>query len=210
MYRVVLHSKIGNLIAYLAQEVPDLALTKVLKLLYLIDETSVREMGSPITWLDHKVWKLGPVAVEIFREIRHGEKTLVGDKTFSLEDYIQWDVHPNPHYSGQVEVSILSKPEVKPNLMEFSEFEEELIKGIVEEHRYTTAVDLVQLLHKKNTLWHQKVEELELERVFEFRNTSTVSIDFTELIKDDPDKELAAQAAYASLEFELALYELEL
>jgi len=185
--------------------VPNLALTKALKLLYLIDEASVREIGSPITWLDHKVWKLGPVAVEVYREIRFGEKTTIGEKTFSLADFIVWDVHQNPRYKDGVEVSIRPKPEVKPNLMEFSEFEEELIRGIVETYRHTSAVKLVEQLHQKDTLWHRKVTELELERAFEFRSTSAVSIDFNDLIKDNDGKMLAGQAAYESLEFESML-----
>ena len=45
-------------------------MTKALKLLYLIDETAVRQSGSPITWLEYKVWKNGPVASEIYFEFK--------------------------------------------------------------------------------------------------------------------------------------------
>ena len=70
MFRKVLNDKIGNLLVYLAQNISDLSMTKALKLLYIIDETSMKESGVPVTWLEYKVWEKGPVAQEIYDEIR--------------------------------------------------------------------------------------------------------------------------------------------
>ncbi len=204
MFRAALHNKIGNLLAYLAHEIPNLVLTKALKLLYLIDESAVRETGMPVTWLDHKVWKLGPVAVEVYRELRHNEKTTVGNRTFSLTDFIVLRMIDSPKHEKQTDVYIDPKPGVKIDLAEFSEYEEKLVERIVAKYRNTPARDLVRLLHEENTLWHQKVVKMELDRAFENGSTSRVSIDFDELIKDDEVKMLASQAAYESLEFETA------
>jgi len=59
MFRAQLNSKIGNLLNYLSTRIPNLNMTKALKLLYLIDETSYMRTGVPVTWLDYKVWEMG-------------------------------------------------------------------------------------------------------------------------------------------------------
>ena len=58
--------KIGNLLIYIASNIKPLYHTQLLKLIYLIDEEAVKEDGVPITWLDYKVWKFGPVAQEAY------------------------------------------------------------------------------------------------------------------------------------------------
>ncbi len=73
MFRRILNNKIGNILAYMATQTEPLYMTKALKLLYIIDETAVRQSGSPITWLDYKVWKNGPVSHEIYNELRHNQ-----------------------------------------------------------------------------------------------------------------------------------------
>jgi uncharacterized phage-associated protein len=202
MFRAVLHRKIGNLLAHLAHEVPNLALTKALKLLYMIDETAVREMGTPVTWLDHKVWRLGPVAKEVYQELRHDVKTTVGDRTFTLMEFIQCDRRESTEYPNQTDVFIRPIPGVEVDLSEFSQYEEELIGRIVTKYRSTPARELIKMLHEEDTLWHRSVTALELNRAFKGRGTSEVSIDFTELIEDDDIKLLASQSAYEALEFE--------
>ena len=69
MYRELLNHKIGNILLYFANEINPLYLTKAIKLLYILDETSVKEIGAPVTWLDYKVWKLGPVPESIYEDI---------------------------------------------------------------------------------------------------------------------------------------------
>ncbi|HEY5570416.1 MAG TPA: type II toxin-antitoxin system antitoxin SocA domain-containing protein, partial [Bacteroidales bacterium] len=51
--------KIGNLIVLLATRLKPLYHTKLIKLLYLIDEEAVKEDGVPVTWLEYKVWQFG-------------------------------------------------------------------------------------------------------------------------------------------------------
>jgi uncharacterized phage-associated protein len=68
--------KVGNLIIYLVDEIKrkyrqPLYITKLLKLLYIIDETSVKETGVPVTSLDYKVWRMGPVAYAVYSDFTH-------------------------------------------------------------------------------------------------------------------------------------------
>jgi len=59
MFRQLLNHKIGKLIAHIAGEIEDFSMTKLLKLLYLIDETAYASTGAPITWCDYRFGKRG-------------------------------------------------------------------------------------------------------------------------------------------------------
>lgn len=59
-------TKIGALLAYIANRVPGINMRKMLKIVYLIDERFMKLRGFPFTWLDYYVWEKGPVAPEIY------------------------------------------------------------------------------------------------------------------------------------------------
>lgn len=198
MFRSQLNSKIGNLLNYLSTRIPHLSMTKALKLLYLIDETSYMRTGVPVTWLDYKVWEMGPVAEELYNELRFDQKLVMHNKPLSLERYIQTEKKEGPE--GQVQVTLL--PNGNYSLDEFAAFEIELIENIVDRFGSYTAKQLIQLLHEKNTLWHKCVSDNELQLNFKvYSKKSNHTIDFSELIKDDPLLQMAAQAAYESMQF---------
>ena len=62
-------NKIGNTAIYLSERIPNLSKTKFLKLLYILDELSIKQSGIPFLNLDYKVWKFGPVAEPIFIDL---------------------------------------------------------------------------------------------------------------------------------------------
>ncbi|MBE5320939.1 SocA family protein [Pedobacter sp. MR2016-19] len=62
--------KAFNALVYLAERIKPLFLTKAINLLYLADEMAVRQTGVPITWLNYKVWKLGPVPEDIYQQVK--------------------------------------------------------------------------------------------------------------------------------------------
>ncbi|HWY33202.1 MAG TPA: type II toxin-antitoxin system antitoxin SocA domain-containing protein, partial [Nitrosopumilaceae archaeon] len=45
-------------------------ITRLLKLLYLIDETSIKEIGVPATILEYNVAKNGPLAVDLWSDLK--------------------------------------------------------------------------------------------------------------------------------------------
>jgi 1-deoxy-D-xylulose 5-phosphate reductoisomerase len=45
-------------------------LTKAIKLLYIADEKAIKETGVPITWLNYKAWKFGPVPEDIYNKVK--------------------------------------------------------------------------------------------------------------------------------------------
>ena len=61
--------KIGNTMVYLSKNIKRLSKTKLLKLLYILDEISIKSSGIPFLNLQYKVWKYGPVSAELFIDL---------------------------------------------------------------------------------------------------------------------------------------------
>lgn len=199
MFRSQLNDKIGNLLSYLATQIPNLSMTKALKLLYLIDETSYMRSGVPVTWFDYKVWEMGPVAEELYNELRFDQRLVQNDKPLSLEPYIKTE--KKQMTDGQTQITIL--PNGSYYLGEMSAFEKELIDNIIDRFGHYTARQLIQLLHEKNTLWHKSVSDNNLSLNFNlYSKKSNHTIDFSELIKNDFILQMAAQSAFESMQFQ--------
>ncbi len=204
MFRNQLNDKIGNLLNYLSSRVINLSLTKTLKLLYLIDETSYQRCGSPITWLDYKVWEMGPVAEELYNELKFDQSLVQNGQVLNFENYIETSKKVTE--DGNVNITILQKGNY--NLSKFSVFEIELIDNILDRFGTYTANQLIKLLHEENTLWHQSVKDNNLDLNFKlYGKKSNHVIDFSQLIKDDIIMQMAAQSAFESMQMEDMLNE---
>ncbi|HEV2478704.1 MAG TPA: Panacea domain-containing protein [Puia sp.] len=174
-------------------------MTKALKLLYLIDETSFMRTGVSVTWLDYKIWEMGPVAEELYNELRYDQSLLQNGEPINLERFIQTEKLEGP--GGHPQITI--RPNGHYSLDEFSPYEMELIDNVVDRFGTYTAKQLINLLHEKNTLWHKYVTDNSLELNFQvYGKKSNHTIDFAELIKDDPIKQLAAQSAFESMQMQ--------
>jgi uncharacterized phage-associated protein len=169
--------KIGNLIIYLVDSIHDkyhqpVFITKLLKLLYLIDETSVKETGVPVTGLDYRVWKMGPVAYDVYTDYTFNDSEKLG---FFAEAKTEGD-SKKIESTNQFDDS------------EFSDYEIGLIDRVIEKYGALDGAALINLLHEKGSLWKNIVEKHGLEKKFEKEKTSNHKIDLTELIADDPQK----------------------
>lgn len=201
MYRSINNEKIGNILNYLSANIEYLSMTKVLKLLYIIDETSIRETGSPITWLDYKVWEMGPVAVDIYNEIKRNEIICYQGKELTVGEYIDLNIIEK---EGRREIYL--KPKTNFNDKIFNQYELNLLGFTVSKFGKKTAQDLINYLHEENSLWHKTVKQHNLEEFFATGQRKTnYSIEFTELIQDDPILSLANKAAQEALEFQQRL-----
>lgn len=209
MFRALLNDKIGTVVRHFAAQIPHLSLTKLLKLLYITDETAMRETGTPITWLEYQVWKHGPVPAEIYQEVKHGVKLTIGRHLISLDEYVQIKKQESPKRPGQEEVFIAAKG--KDDLSKLSAYEVELLNRVIQQFGNMNATELIDYLHEEGSLWHKAVQEHKLDTNFElFQNTSNCIIDFSDLIEDDELMKMAAQSAFESLAFHKTLYETKL
>ncbi|TAH18478.1 MAG: DUF4065 domain-containing protein [Cytophagales bacterium] len=194
MFRDLQNEKIGNLLIYLASKIKDLGITKTLKLFYLIDETSVKEVGTPVTWLEYKVWEMGPVAVDIYNEVQHLKHS-------TLSSFISVERKKSFDY----ETTII-KPLKSFDDSEFNDYEVELIDRIIEKYGNMPAKNLIDILHKEDTLWHKNVIKNELKFAFSLYNRrSNVVIELADLIADNDMKLIAYKSAVNALEFQTQL-----
>jgi len=173
-------------------------MTKALKLLYLIDETSIKETGSPITWLDYKVWEMGPVAIDIYNEIKRDEIIRYQGKDLTVTEYVELQ---KVDKKDRQEIFLKPKKEFNPDV--FNKYELDLLNTIVSKFGKWTTPQLIEYLHKENSLWHKSVKEHKLEGVFASgKRTTNYSIEFNELIENDPILSLANRSAMEALEFQ--------
>ncbi len=167
--------KIGNSIIYLSERIGELSKTKALKLIYILDELSIKKSGIPFFNLKYKVWKFGPVSEEIFIDL--------SSETTLLKNYIE---------RSSEEGSTVIKPIVEFNDDEFSDNDIELLDFVIDKFGDKTAKDLVYYTHRKNSPWYTTAKEnsvLELLEKEEINNTE-ILIDMSSLINHDERKKV--------------------
>lgn len=166
-------SKIGNTVIYFSQNIEKLSKTKLLKLLYILDEIAIKRSGIPVLNLKFKIWKFGPVSEDIFIELS-SEASL-------LKKYIKKNVDGENAY-------ILPANEF--NDEEFSQNDLDLMDFVIKEFGSKTAKELINYTHRPNSPWYNTAKRnnvLELLQKEEINNTEFV-IDMSELIQYDERK----------------------
>lgn len=165
--------KIGNAIIYLSNNIENLSKTKALKLIYILDELSIKKSGIPFFNLKYKVWKFGPVSEEIFIDLS-SEITI-------LKNYIEM---------ASEEGMTIINPKTKFNDDEFSLNDIDLMDFVIEKFGDKTAKELVSFTHRKNSPWYNsalKNSVLELLRNEEINSTEFL-VDMASLISHDERK----------------------
>lgn len=163
--------KIGNAVVYLADRIPNLSKTKLLKLLYILDEISIKKSGIPILNLKYKVWKFGPVSEELFIDLS-SEPKLLGK-------FINRDSRGD---------FIVSK--VKFSEDEFSENDIELMDFVVEKYGNKTAKELISYTHRVNSPWYNVAKENAVLELLESEviNSTEYLIDMSMVVSHDVRK----------------------
>lgn len=167
-------SKLGNAIVYLTQKIGVVSKTKLLKLIYLIDEHSVKKFGIPFFGLDYRVWQAGPVNQDIYAETSSSPEI--------LKEYITLNCTP----TGECFINISKQFDSD----EFSENEISLMDEVIKEYGHLKAQQLVDLCHEPGTLWYKIAEEKGLLDKFKNRtlNTTNFEINLFDLVKNDEFK----------------------
>ncbi|CAM3550262.1 Panacea domain-containing protein [Aequorivita lipolytica] len=167
--------KVGNSIIYLSEKIGDLSKTKALKLIYILDELSIKKSGIPFFNLKYKLWKFGPVSEEIFIDL--------SSETTLLKKYIE---------RTSEDGVIIIKPIVAFNDDEFSDNDIDLLDFVIEKFGNKSAKELVFYTHRQNSPWHNTALEnsvLELLENEEINNTELL-IDMSSLINHDERKKM--------------------
>jgi hypothetical protein len=169
--------KIGNMMHLIAKFSNGIGLTRLLKLMYLIDEASVKDIGVPVSIIEYKVAQLGPLAEEVWKEL--------GTYNKAFEKQVNTEVH----ITGDTEFLLVTAIGT-PDMELFSEYETLLIKNIVDKYRNVeTEVIINEILHREDSPWGKIVKEQKID--FSKPGTKKISdftIDFSSLISDSEEK----------------------
>jgi uncharacterized phage-associated protein len=164
---LVNRDKIGNLMALIAARINPLYHTKLLKVLYLIDEEAVKSNGVPVTWLDYYVWQFGPVAPEVF---------YAKDNSSIFSDYIE---------AERTDYGSLIKPKCSFDDGKFSELELDIIRKVTGRCKNMSSEDIVNLTHEPGTLWSITKNEYGLDFSSPVANISNIKLDLSRLADDE-------------------------
>jgi uncharacterized phage-associated protein len=178
--------RLGNTLLYLSINVGDFNKTKALKLLFLLEEKSIRETGIPFFGFNFKVWQYGPVIEEVF------------------EDLDQIDIPLLSSYIQRIKADKdLFEPAAKFNDDEFSNNDILLMDEIVKFARHKSAADLVKITHAKDSLWRKAAEKNEVFEAFENRELTQTEflIDFSILVENDEYLKERYQSSTEYLQF---------
>ncbi len=164
--------RLGNVILFLADNIKPLYKTKLLKLIYLLDELSTFRMGVPILGLEYKVWQAGPVNSDLYEEL---------NQPYLLDSFISLETDTKG-------VRVIGKKNFSDE--EFSEVDIQLLKEIVRRYEKTPAEKLVEITHRKSAPWYIIASENKLLEAFQEKriNTTDIMVDMTLLISNDQQK----------------------
>ena len=178
--------KLGNTLIYLVNNVGELSKTKILKLLFLLEESSVKRFGYPFFGLNFQIWKLGPVLKEVYIDLSEDAPNL-------LKDFIEKDPYDNKLYKAKGQFSD----------DQFSDNDIYLLEKIKDFSRHKTAKDLIDYTHEENSLWRKSaikngiLQELELSEI----NSTEFVIDFSLLFENDETLKERYLESLENLEF---------
>ncbi len=173
-YSVSQLEKIGNTIVYLSDRIDNLSKTKLLKLLYILDELSIKNSGIPFLNLNYKLWRLGPVAEDIFIDL--------SSRAVLLDKFIE------KHITSEGKTYISAKKDFCDD--EFSDNDMDLINYVIEKYGHKSAKELVEYTHRVNSPWYNTAVENRVLEIMESNQTNSTNftIDMAQLVSYDKKK----------------------
>lgn len=166
--------KIGNSIVFLSEKIEPLYKTKALKLLYLIEEISVRKNGIPFFGVDFQLWRLGPVVKDVFIDMTA--------QTAILSNYI------DKKAEGDDAIAIIPKTQFNDD--EFSDSDMWVLEFVTKTFKDTSAQKLIEITHRKGFPWYETAKKTGYLELFEKNqcNSTNIVLDLSMLLDADPQK----------------------
>jgi uncharacterized phage-associated protein len=165
-YKQDVVEKIGNAMIYILNHTRDTSKTKLIKLLYFIEEHSAKKHKMPFFDIPFEVWRAGPVPKSVYIDINE-----------NLDMFGSFIAKQHP--KGRDYECFVPVKEFCDD--EFSENEIELMDDVIKKIGGKTATELVKLSHSKDSAWHKIASEKNLIEPFENKhaNNSNFEIDMT-------------------------------
>jgi uncharacterized phage-associated protein len=164
--------KLGNALIYLSNGVSELSKTKILKLLFLIEEQSIKKHGYPFFGFNFELWQFGPVLKEVHTD-------LTSETLYFLSDYIKRDPYDQSMYQAAAEF----------NDSEFSDWDIEILDSMILFAKNKLAKDFVAITHAEGSLWKKTAIKFGVLEDLESRRIATTDhlIDFSMLFDDNDE-----------------------
>ncbi|ADB42945.1 Panacea domain-containing protein [Spirosoma linguale] len=134
--------KIGNLMVYITDRLGATSKTKLLKLVYIIEEEYIKQAGVPLTPLSFTHLPKGPVSTFINNQINKNREP--------LNRYVRID---------KVNDQCWIRPIVDFSDDEFSEFDLQVINEVLERFGRYNADALIDYTHREGSIWKQMQDE---------------------------------------------------
>lgn len=166
--------KIGNTIIYLSNRLPNIpSKTKILKLLYILDELSIKGTGLPFLNLSYELWKFGPVVKDIFIDL--------SSKPSLLKNYVTLEIQ-------ETHVGIKSLSDFDDD--EFSQNDIDLMKFVIEKFGKMNAAQLSLYTHRQESPWHNAAIDNHILQALENEEISNtdIKLDLRDVIRHDERK----------------------
>lgn len=168
--------KLGNAIIYLCQKLSpftQVSKTHILKLVFILEEVSVKKFGLPFFGLRYDVWKLGPVSKDLYIELTEEPSFLAG--------FIEKET---------IDGKTLIKPKREFSDDEFSDNDIALLEQVTDRFKLCTATELINFTHRKESPWFITAQQHGLVEILESgqMNATNIEIDLAMLIADEEDK----------------------
>lgn len=165
--------KIGNLLVYITSKLGPTPKTKLLKLIYIIEEEAVKQSGVAFTDLSYTYMPLGPVSTFVNKQIDKERDPIA--KYVAIEQ------------TGTIK---LIKPIAKFNDDEFSAFDLEIIDEVLSKFGNCTAAKLIDYTHRSGSLWREIHDKFDGEPPIKERDIDLLKL----LDKEGVDEDLRDSA----------------
>jgi uncharacterized phage-associated protein len=164
-------NKLGNSLIYLTKD-NQLAKTSLLKLVYFLDEYSIKSRGIPFFNFDYKIWKHGPVKTQLYYSFHENNQFKDFIKEIPSGDYKRYSA--NREFIDD----------------EFSQVELELLFKIKKDLSHKNARDLIKLTHHSDSPWRVSAEKYGIYQRVEkgLQSITDQSIEMNILIQNDSFK----------------------
>lgn len=134
--------KLEEAVLFFAKRVKKLGKTKLFKLLYFLDFEHYRDTGRSVTGMDYFAWKMGPVPVALYEEIKH---SLAWESKVAFVE--------TKTYHGHRMLTVQAIGDFDPS--HFSKRELRIMEALATEYEDATAEEMVEATHLENLPWDQ-------------------------------------------------------
>lgn len=167
--------KIGHSSILLATNIPNLDISKLLNLIYLLDEVSVKERGIPFFGLSYQIWQSGPVNQELYIDLHNGAKF------FSAYFMVRQTLN-SPR--------IIALSKFKDD--EFSDSDIDILERLSKKFKYISAKDLAVIAKRPCSLWYRKAKETGVLDLLNqgIANCSEIDLNLSDLLLDQEEKNI--------------------